>query len=140
MVKTLVMVILLTVAAAAAVGCNADTPPEEETGAIKIVESVPAELFHWFGHEMGQDRGARVFNNSHGDHTYYVATAGRQSVKGGEITILEKDMESDTWSIRLEYMYPGVTERSLDTHFLIFQVPLNQAVSISIAAATGVAQ
>ncbi len=138
--KRFILLVLLTVLAAASMGCSPEPPPEEETGAIEIVGSVPDELFHWFSHEMGQDRGARVFTNSHGEHTYYVATAGRQSVPGGEIGVLEEDTETDTWEIRLEYMYPGVTERSSEIHFLIFQVPRDQPVSISIAAATGASQ
>ncbi|MDO9574352.1 MAG: hypothetical protein Q7I94_05090 [Candidatus Contubernalis sp.] len=55
----------------------------------------------------------------------------------GEIEIIEKDMESANWSIKLEYIYPDVTEKSLDTHFLIVKVPLDQPVEVSLVAVTG---
>ena len=120
------------------IGCTSEPlPNENEMGSIEIVGSVPSELFHWFSVELSKDRGARVINKSYEDYIYYVATAGKQSVKNGEINIIEKDMESATWSIKLEYIYPDVTERSLDTHFLIFKVPLDQPVKVSIVAVTG---
>ena len=123
-----------------AAGCTPALPPEEGEGTLEIVDSVPDELLHNFSHELAQDKGARVFNLSHDGYTYHVATPGRQSVKGGEITILEMDGESDTVVLRLEYIYPGVTERSVNTHFLIARVPEGKSFNISIAAATGVAE
>lgn len=137
--RRLIAALVLSALAVAALGCTPAPEEKEEAGTIEIVGAVPPELLHWFGNEMGQDRGARVFSNSHGEYTYYVATAGRQSVKGGEIKILEKDAESDHWSVKLEYMYPELTERSLDAHFLIFRVPLEQPTGVSIVAATGAA-
>ncbi len=119
-------------------GCTSEPlPNEERVGSIEIVESVPSELFHWFNVELSKDRGARVINKSYEDYSYYVATTGKQSVKNGEINIIEKDMESATWSIKLEYIYPDITERSLDTHFMIFKIPLNQPAKVSIVAVTG---
>ena len=121
-----------------AVACSPAIPPEEEQeGKLEIVDSVPDELLHRFSHELAQDKGARAFKLSHDGYAYHVATAGRQSVQGGEITILEKDGESEQWVLRLEYFYPEITERSLDTHFLIARVPEGKPFTISIMAATG---
>ncbi len=120
------------------IGCTSEPlPNEKEMDSIEIVGGVPSELFHWLSVELSKDRGASVINKSYEDYSYYVATAGNQSVKNGEINIIEKDMESATWSIKLEYIYPDITEKSLDTHFIIFKVPLDQPVKVSIVAVTG---
>ena len=123
-------------------GCSpADTlPAENETEKPEIVDAVPDELFHWLSHELAQDRGARVFSNSHDGYTYYVASAGNQSVVNGEIELVEKKMESGHWSVKMEYNYPGVTERSLDRHFMIIKVPEDTSIGVSLAAITGVEQ
>ena len=128
-----IMIVMLV-----SIGCTSEPlPNDKEMGSIEIVESVPSELFHWLSVELSKDRGARVINKSYEDYSYYVATAGNKSVMNGEINIIEKNMESATWSVKLEYFYPDITEKSLDTHFLIVQVPLDQPVQVSLVAVTG---
>ena len=128
-----IMIVMLV-----SIGCNSEPlPNDKEMGSIEIVGGVPSELFDWLSVELSKDRGASVINKSYEDYSYYVATAGNQSVKNGEINIKEKDMESATWSIKLEYIYPDITEKSLDTHFLIVKVPLDQPVQVSLVAVTG---
>lgn len=123
-------------------GCSpADTlPGENETEKPEIVDAVPDELFHWLSHELALDRGARVFSNSHEGYTYYVASAGNQSVVNGEIDLVEKEMESGHWSVKMEYNYPGVTERSSERHFVIIKVPEDTSIGVSLGAVTGVEQ
>lgn len=135
------MILLVAAVTTALTGCApGPASPDQEEATIDVVESVPEELLSWFRHEIGQDRGARVFHNSHGDSTFYVATPGRQSVAGGQIEVREMDSESETWSVRLEYLHPDLTKRSPEIHYLIFRVPRDQAVSVSLAAATGVSE
>ncbi len=123
-------------------GCSsADTlPGENETEKPEIVEAVPDELFHWLSHELALDRGARVFSKSHEGYTYYVASAGNQSVVNGEIELVEKVKEAGHWFVKMEYHYPGVTERSSERHFMIIKVPEDTSIGVSLAAVTGVEQ
>lgn len=123
-------------------GCSpADTlPTENEAEKPEIVDAVPDDLFHWLSHELAQDRGARVFSNTHEGYTYYVASAGNQSVVNGEIELVEKKMESGHWSVKMEYNYPGVTERSSARHFMIIKVPEDTSIGVSLTAVTGVGQ
>ncbi len=134
--------ILFIAAAIGFFGCSpADAlPGENETGKPEIVDAVPDELFHWLSHELGLDRGARVFSNSHEGYTYYVASVGNQSVANGEIELVEKVKESGQWSVKMEYHYPGVTERSSERHFKIVKVPEDTSIGVSLAAVTGVEQ
>jgi len=67
-----------------------------------------------------------------------VATAGNQSVVNGEIELVEKEKESGHWSVKMEYNYPGVTERSSERHFVIIKVPEDTSIGVSLAAITGV--
>jgi len=132
--------ILFITVAIGFLGCSpADTlPGENEIEKPEIVDGVPDELFHWLSHELSQDRGARVFSNSYEGYTYYVATAGNQSVVNGEIELVEKEKESGHWSVKMEYNYPGVTERSSERHFVIIKVPEDTSIGVSLAAITGV--
>ncbi len=125
-----------------AVGCSPDDDLKEEGEAVKpvIVDAVPDELFHWLSHELALDRGARVFSNSHEGYTYYVASAGSQSVVNGKIELVEKEKASGHWSVKMEYNYPGVTERSSERHFIIIKVPEDTSIGVSLAAITGVEQ
>lgn len=136
------MALLFIAAAFGLLGCaTGDTlPGENEIEEPEVVDAVPDELFHWLSHELAQDRGARVFSNSHNGYTYYVASAGNQSVVNGEIELVEKEMESGHWSVKMEYNYPGVTERSLDRHFMIIKVPEDTSIGVSLTAVTGVEQ
>ncbi len=134
---------ILTVAAAIGIlGCStADTlPGENETEKPEIVDAVPDALFHWLSYELALDRGARVFSSSHEGYTYYVASAGNQSVVNGEIELVEKEKDSGHWSVKMEYYYPGVTERSSERHFMIIKVPEDTSIGVSLAAVTGVEQ
>ncbi len=140
--KVMFIAILTVAAAICFLGCSpADTQPgENETAKPEIVDAVPDDLFHWLSHELAQDRGARVFSNSHEGYTYYVASAGNQSVVNGEIELVEKEKESGHWSVKMEYKYPGVTERSSERHFMIIKVPEDTSIGVSLAAITGVEQ
>ncbi len=136
------LTILIIVGTIGFLGCSpADTlPGENKTEKPEIVEAVPDELFHWLSHEIALDRGARVFSNSHEGYTYYVASAGNQSVVNGEIELVEKEKESGHWSVKMEYNYPGVTERSSERHFMIVKVPEDTSIGVSLTAVTGVEQ
>ncbi len=127
MAKLKIIIIPLVIFASALVSFGCST-----------VDAVPDELSPWLSHELALDRGARVFSNSHGGYTYYVASAGDQSVVNGEIELVEKEKESGHWSVKMEYNYPGVTERSSERHFMIIKVPEDTSIGVSFAAVTGV--
>lgn len=143
MFKILTMVIPIAIFASALipVGCSPNDPLQEDV-AVKpeFIDALPDELFHWLSHELALDRGARVFSNSHEGYTYYVASAGNQSVVNGKIKLVEKEKDSGHWSIKMEYNYPGVTERSSERHFIIIKVPADTSIGVSLAAITGVEQ
>ncbi len=140
--KARVLFVAVLAAVMVSLGCSSENMLSEKDEKVEpeIVDAVPDELFHWLNHELAVDRGARVFTTSHQGYTYYVASAGNQSVKNGEIDLVEKDLESGKWSVKFEYNHPGITERSSERHFAIIKVPEDVSISVSLAAMTGVEQ
>ncbi len=129
----------LCIAVAVSGGCSpTEGPsPDGETGTMEIVHEIPFALADWASLELAQPRGARVASKIHDGQPYYLATEGKQSVPGGEIAVVEKTLESGQWTVTLEYLYPGITERSPEPHFLLLRVPKDQLATVSLAAATG---